>query len=118
MAERMKTSGPFDDLERMVRAAGSYGRASDDLRPRVLETARMERRGRRAKRWIMAAAAAVVVLAFTTASLLARQQGASNRSAEYVQAGMAGGGAASTWRLVDLFTSLREQQAEAIAPAP
>jgi hypothetical protein len=31
---------------------------------------------------------------------------------------MAGGGAASTWRLVDLFTSLREQQAEAIAPAP
>lgn len=117
MAEPMPTTGPFDHVEAMVRAAGGYVHASGDLRPRVLETARMERRSRRAKRWIVGAAAAVVALAVTFAALLARQpRPSSNQPAEYVRAGMAGGGA-STWRLVDLFTSLREKQAEAIAPS-
>lgn len=44
---------PYDamsEVEAMVRAAGHYVCASDDLRPRVLETARIERGEQRAQR--------------------------------------------------------------------
>lgn len=103
----------------MVRAAGTYVRASNDMRPRVLETARIERRQRRGKRWIVASAVAAAIVMVATASLLARQDfGGANRPAAYVEAGMAGGGYASTWRLADLFAALREKQSEAIAPSP
>ena len=49
------------DVEAMIRAAGEYVRASDDLRPRVLEAARLQYRERRARRWIRHAAVLVLL---------------------------------------------------------
>lgn len=118
MAERMPGSSPFENVEALVLSAGSYVRASSDLRPRVLETARIERRQRRGKRWVVVAAAAALLLMLASASLLARRGfGGANRPAAYIEAGMAGGHH-STWRLADLFAALREKQSEAITPTP
>src|SRR5262245_58913900 len=51
------------EIESLIRAAGGYVGASDDLRPRVLEAARLQRHERRAQRWLRRSAVAVLLIA-------------------------------------------------------
>jgi hypothetical protein len=116
---------PLDDVEALVRSAGEYVRASDDLRPRVLEAARLQHGERRAKRRIRFAAAGVLILAFCQVtqwcSSLDRQ---SIPSGILVAAGFhellsptqatsvrSGDG---DWRMIDAFMKLRRHQAQVL----
>jgi hypothetical protein len=113
---------PIDDVEALVRAAGGYVQPSRDLRPRILETARLERGERRARRWIRHAAASFVLLAvltlpngrgFATAgshysamlasvdanAIFSRAESKVDRSRDF------------SWGMVEAFTDLRHHQA-------
>jgi len=114
-----------NDVEAVIRAAGEYVRASDDLRPRVLEAARLQWRERRVRRWIRHAAVLVLTVAFTTA---AGQQGLDGErshpigivaaagfdeflSPTAVAAPRSGDG---DWRMFEAFSELRRQQAQVL----
>jgi hypothetical protein len=112
------------ELEAMVRAAGGYVRASDDLRPRILETARAQQGEQRARRWIRRIAVCVALAAVFAASgdhLLAvagigreLALNPSNSQAMHSQAEKytASGGDIG-WGLVKAFTELRHRQSAA-----
>jgi hypothetical protein len=113
------------DVEAMIRAAGSYVRASDDLRPRVLEAARLQHRERRARRWIRQAAIIVLLLAF--ASIVGRRELEVEKAGPFGIVATAGfdeffAPTASVtkrsgdgdWRMLDAFTALRRQQARVL----
>jgi hypothetical protein len=115
------------EVEAMLLAAGGYVRPSDDLRPRVLETARLQRRELRARRLIRRAAAAVVLLAVFTASVAhqatSRSAGgkfdlmAADSQAMHDRAAMRAASAGGiSWGLVDAFSELKQEQSEAIRP--
>lgn len=113
----------MDDVEALVRAAGGYVGASEDLRPRVLEAARMQCAERRTQSCLRRVALFVVLLAvFTTA--FQPEQVASPLSG-YGQAMMANfdewivpaanatpRNGDADWRILDAFTKLRRQQAQ------
>lgn len=116
------------EIEVLVRAAGEYVRASDDLRPRVLEAARLQRRERLARGWIRAAAALVVVAAFVTAA--GREEFDAHRPRPMAMALSAGfdrflmptAGASprcgdGDWRMFEAFSELRRQQAQVLRAA-
>jgi hypothetical protein len=116
---------PLSDVEAMVRAASQYVQVSRDLRPRVLETARTECGERRARRRIRQVAASLVLLAvFITPS----GRGLGTESAHYptilaavdsrhifsqAEDKVARGGDFS-WAMVEAFTNLRREQANAL----
>jgi hypothetical protein len=113
----------MDDVEAVVRAAGGFVRASEDLRPRVLETARIQRGERHARRGIRQMTFVVVLLAlFTTAS---RNQWDARQNGGYrsLFAARFGGTSAEilalerkdpSWGIVEAFTDLRQRHAEAL----
>ena len=112
----------FDEIEAMVRAAGHYVRASDDLRPRVLEAARLQYHESRARRRIGRIALCVCLLAITTATSGPNRDAQETRSSKLlVAAGLdnlfapksvaPAGGVDGDWRMLDAFTELRRQQA-------
>lgn len=112
----------IDELEALVLASAGYVRASDDLRPRVLESARMELREQRAKH-SMRHALLFVLLAGTCTS--AHVDGDSVREFPQVAAAMKqlDAPAASVpsvdngdigWNVVDAFTELRRRQSEVL----
>jgi hypothetical protein len=115
-----------DEVEAMLLAAGGYVRPADDLRPRVLEAARAQRRERRAQRWIRGLAAAVVLTAGGAAlvdPLVAPTgergiawRGITSQSlfADAEERSDASGGL--SWGVVDAFRELREEQREALRP--
>ena len=114
MIEPLEPGAGFEDVEALVRAAGNYVRPSEDLRPRVLETARMEASERKALRRIWQAALALVLLASLSTTISGPWTGGSSFSSELlqVQAEVRAAGCDSTgWRLVDSFTDLRRRQA-------
>jgi hypothetical protein len=104
-------------------------RASDDLRPRVLETVRTERGERRAQRCLRQAAMFFILLAtFTTAlrphfdSMLGFSSStwlaaSSDRLLNEAETTAANGGDMA-WRLVETLTELRQRQAAALNYAP
>jgi len=114
---------PLDDVEALVRAAGEYVRASDDLRPRVLEAARLQSGEQRAKRCLRHVAVFVLLLAsFNVAGWHALDDQRSRPNPLLVAAGFhevlaptlsapirSGDG---DWRMIDAFTELRRQQAQ------
>jgi hypothetical protein len=109
----------------MIRAAGQYVRATDDLRPRVLEAARVQRGERWAQRCICRVGMFTLLLAFFTA---ADRHGIGFPQSHPTGALMAGGfdelisPAASAaprsgdgdWRMIEAFTELRRQQAQVL----
>ena len=126
MAELHSWCEPIDDIEAMVRAAGDYVQASDDLRPRVLETARIQSGEQRAQRRIRRMAILFVLLAMFTPSSrdpveaagdhpwntlsVASSESAFSQTAAAVDRG----GGDFGWGLVEAFTELRHQQAAAL----
>jgi hypothetical protein len=116
-------------IEASVRAASVYVKASDDLRPRVLENARMERRESRAQRIVRQIALCVVVLAMTTSDWHAPAGGAvSGRHWALLAASSDGlfsptqssavSGGDVAWQLVESMTELRRRQAAAFQQTP
>lgn len=106
----------YDEVEAMVQAAGGYVQASDDLRPRVLETARTEVGELRGRRWVRQAslAAAIVGIAVTIrTSTGGHEPKIGDADAVYEQASQKSVGAGGFgWALVQAFCELRERQSE------
>jgi hypothetical protein len=119
----------FLEIEATVQAAARYVRASDDLRPRVLEAARMQRGERRAQRCIRQAGIFVILLATFTASFRSSLDSSAavqqtgwlfaGADALFAQASAKSGqGGELAWGLVDSFTELRRRQADAFHLTP
>jgi hypothetical protein len=112
----------FRDVEALVRAAGQYVGASEDLRPRVLEAARLQNGEQRAQHCLRQVGMFVVLVALFTAEF--RQELVDQRSSlsghlsavGYEEAGPAVSAAPRSgdgdWRVIDAFTKLRRQQAQ------
>jgi hypothetical protein len=104
----MTNPDPEQDLEALIRAAGDYVRPSEDLRPRVLEEARVSRTERRAQGWIWQAALAVVVCVMFVSHWrlqLARDAETPDPAPTVGQPDSPG------WHAVDRFSSIRRRQA-------
>jgi len=109
-----------DELESIIFAARNYVRTTDDLRPRVLETARAEQRDRRLQRRL--AQMAALVLLMVTAITVYRQPESSGRSEAFlptVEAMSAESQVDATryadhasWETVESFSDLRRRQAQ------
>lgn len=125
MAEWLdNSSADAADIEAQIRAAGDYVRASEDLRPRVLEAARLQRHERQAQRWLRRVA--VIVLLAATAGATLRQSDAPRvRPIGIVMAAgfdeffmptavASAHSADGDWRMIDAFTELRRQQAQVL----
>jgi hypothetical protein len=110
----------FDELEALVRAAGNVVRASEDLRPRVLETARQQLHERRGRRWVRRLAMTIVMMTTLTASSGSREAHPPLAAALVYPAGFSGQGTPTAsgtdinWGMVDGFTEMRRLQAEAL----
>ena len=113
------------DIEALVRSARDYVRPSDDLRPRVLENARVMRGERRAQRWI--GHLAVCALALGMFAAITGQQSKAVATREPATALRASrlfwnpqpalSASDASWGMVDSFTELRRRQAELLRPA-
>jgi hypothetical protein len=105
------------DVESLVRQASDYVRASDDLRPRVLETARSERGERRARRRIWQSALFALLLGLFVTSIC-QQPALTGAGAEapgeqlLSEAQSTARAGESSWGIVESFTELRRRQAE------
>jgi hypothetical protein len=117
------SGSPDGEIEAMVRAAGQYVRASDDLRPRVLETARAQCGERRAQRCIRHVALFVVLAAVFTLSDGRGLDSASAPQRYPWHSGVANGlllraeanfadGDDRGWGMVEAFSELRREQAK------
>lgn len=109
---------PQDEIEALVRLAGSYVQPSDDLRPRVLEAARISANEKRAQRRIVRLAAVFLLATISVASLAGgRSSDASSYAAPLWHGSLsaptpsASENNRSGWEMVDSFTELRRQQA-------
>ena len=113
------------DIEALVRSARDYVRPSDDLRPRVLENARIMRSERRAQRWIGHLAICALLLGmFAAATGQQHNAVATHEPAAVVRAGRLFwspqptlSASDASWGMVDSFTELRRRQAELLRPA-
>ena len=117
---------PLDCLESLVRGAKDYVRASDDLRPRVLEAVRSQRQDRRALRYLRLVAIVVVALGVLAGALRQRLEVATTSqpgslaavtSALLSPAEVATQDSDVNWSMVESFTELRRRQAELLRPA-
>jgi hypothetical protein len=116
---------PFDreslsDLERLIRAAGEYVQPSIDLRPRVMEEARMQSSERKARRIIRYLAVAVFLLGVLTSTnkqeiALATASPASLLGSERVarEAEEAARRGNAVWGTVEAFSGSRFRHAQA-----
>ena len=111
---------PLDEIESLVRAAQDYVRPSDDLRPRVLETARFERREQHAQRRFWQIAALIVFCGMLTHSIRQMpevavapgQETAVDVGSIFSSATTAARSSDPSWETVESFTQLRLRQAE------
>lgn len=120
MTEPLNFCQPQDEIEALVRSARDYVRPSDDLRPRVLETAHFERREQRAERRLWQLAAIVFLCGMLTTSIH-QQPGAmaTSPSQTTLEAGSiffssstAARSGDPSWEMVETFTQLRRRQAQ------
>jgi hypothetical protein len=109
----------FDELEAIVRAGGSYVRATDDLRPRVLEAARRDRRQRRTRLATRRAMLAVLLVATWAgpandhAGAEFPQLAAANARLHAPQPSLrADSDEGVGWIYVDAMTEIRQRQSE------
>lgn len=121
MSETVQLREPSGELEAMIAAAAGYVRASDDLRPRILEAARTDRRARRGRKHVWQFAAAIVLSCLFTNSAGRRLEaperlplgawGAVGQRAIYEHAearAIRCGG--FSWGVVEAFLDLRRSQ--------
>ena len=131
MAEPLDRCEQWDDVESLVRAAGNYVRPSDDLRPRVLETARAESHERWAHQRIWQVALVVALLGVCSSSVRSRLEVAAPPSGMMLETGAmarraeAGNDGWNTvgwntvgWNTVESFTDLRRRHAAMLRLTP
>lgn len=115
MTPESMTEQPLDDLETLIRLAGDYVHASEDLRPRVLEAGRAVSHARRYRRRLGPLAAVLFALAFSLSAL------GDGRSPGFLTAWLSSPSQPTTlppatadagWETVDSFTKLRRHQAQ------
>lgn len=109
-------SEPIDDLEALVRSAKDYVHPSDDLRPRVLEAARSQRRQHQLLGYLQHAAIVLLVLGALSSAMYG--------TADFVKAATASRDRMLTsaaqdanWGLVESLTELRRRQAALLGSA-
>jgi hypothetical protein len=111
----------FAEVESLIRSAGRYVQVSEDLRPRVLEAAYLERNERQARRTIARLTLVALLLVGLSISLAPSGRDLDNWSASRWDWLLAAESAArpgdGNWNFVDSFTELRRRQAEALRPA-
>jgi hypothetical protein len=116
---------PMRETEALIRSAANYVRVSPDLRPLVLEAARLNTRERNARRVIHRVAVIAVILISSMVSRIDRVR--SDSAARELQitpagailvSGRVGGIGADAWAFVDAFTELRDRQADALQAKP
>lgn len=125
MISNHEADDSFAALEGMIRAAGGYVRASDDLRPRVLDAARFRREELRVRRCVRRLTLVVFVLMALTSTANdrselmggGRQLAAAGlwRALVDAQATASDSGDGPAWGLVEAYTELREQQSAALS---
>jgi anti-sigma factor RsiW len=108
---------PSDEIELLLLSARDYVRPSEDLRPRVLETARTERQERRMQRNLARMAAVVflmvmVISAFRQpANAAASQLFSPAMEAVSLEAETSARRHDPSWETVESFTDIRRWQA-------
>jgi hypothetical protein len=113
-------SSPLNEIEALVRSAGEYVRASEDLRPRVLENARLKCSERRVRRRFWQSAAVVLLCGMITSSLIHRSESAIGTKAQssawtsqlFAPVEAAARSNDPSWQMVESFTQLRMRQAQ------
>jgi hypothetical protein len=108
------------EVEAMIRSAGDYVQVSRDLRPRLMDSARLATSERRIRRYIRHAALVAALLTWSVTATIDRMNGASDfreltltATAVCPTASVrAGGPDDAAWVLVDAVTGLRDKQAE------
>jgi hypothetical protein len=113
------------ETEALIRSAANYVRVSQDLRPQMLEAARLNARERNARRVIRRVAVVAVILISSMVSRIdrVRSDGAARElqttaAGTLLVSGRVGGIGADAWALVDAFTELRDRQADALQAKP
>lgn len=97
------------DIEALIRAAGDYVQPSDDLRPRVLEEARITRAERRAQGWIWHGVLAVVLCVMVISEW--RLQTLRDLQTPEPAPALAQQPDNPGWHAVDRFNAIRHRQA-------
>ena len=114
MNEPIHDREDWSDVELLIRAAGSYVRASEELRPRVLDAARVESGERKAQGRIWHVAIAIGLLGTMVVVAGDRVPVTPTFSHGLLRANPelrpADGGTAG-WSIVEAFTDLRRRQA-------
>jgi hypothetical protein len=119
MNREIRLDSPLEEIEALVRLAGDYVHPSEDLRPRVLETARVARRERRARRRICELAAVCFLAVLSAVGVENRPSPNAPRAAAWMTEVQAPAAAAevrgdSGWDMVESFTELRSHQARVL----
>jgi hypothetical protein len=123
MTDFREWDGEMGDVQDLIRSAGNYVQVSKDLRPRVLEAARLKTGERRARSVVRKTALiAALLMWFTTASIRSLDMPENLRELTIVATGampashVSGGNGDVGWSLVNAFTELRGRQAEVLRP--
>jgi hypothetical protein len=119
VTESLDSTFEHESIEALIRSAKNYVRASDDLRPQVLETARVRRRDFQFKWRLWLAAVMVSSCGWLMASVLRKQDVESGptfptvTSAGQLVVGVevAAPSTDTSWQIVESFTQLRLKQA-------
>lgn len=107
------------DVEAMIRSAGQFVEPSRDLRPRLLETVRTEKRRERRHRRTTALLIPTLLLSvfFVQQTLRVRQTLFDASPREQVARSMGSGLDRFGWGLVDAFWQVQQKQAQAFSPS-
>jgi hypothetical protein len=110
---------PDDEIEALILSAKDYVHPSEDLRPRVVETARIERGERGMQRRFWQVAAIVFLCGMLTSPAGERSESARLRPPAALKASeilihveAAARAADPSWEMVESFSELRLRQAE------
>lgn len=127
MSEPGRDDRRFSALESQIRAAGRYVRASDDLRPAVIEAARSERSASHGAASLAVCTGAAVLITWLAAGLShradvqRRQTAATIEQADVwqldatVRERIETADVGANWSLADVLSTVRVRQAELLS---
>jgi len=123
LIDSLDSHEPLNEIERLVRSAADYVQVSKDLRPRVMDAARLTNGERRMRRYVRQTALVAALLTWcVTASVNRlnlrddlRELTLATASSYPVSGNRLNTSAGdTTWMLVDAYTELRGRQADVL----